>query len=148
MTVSRHIKFSLAISILLLLWWKSLFYSTISFLAGILIDLDHLLDYYVHKGLDKPLNLNWIKDFYITCTDIKFDKLYLVLHSFELLTLFWLVIYKFSLGKFWIAIAIGFTQHMLLDKIGNPVHPLMYFLLFRIYNKFNKLALLRPSNIH
>lgn len=72
-------------------------------------------------------------------------RIYLVLHSYELAGCLWLFIYLFSLGNFWKAIAIGFTQHMIFDQLLNPVTPFGYFLTYRMVNGFKKAALIKEA---
>lgn len=72
-------------------------------------------------------------------------RLFLLLHSYELIALFWLVILVFSLGNFWKAVAIGFTQHIIFDQIMNPINIYGYFLTFRIMKGFDKRAILKEG---
>lgn len=106
----------------------------ISFLSGFLIDLDHILDYYLHTGI----NLK-VSRFFDYCGSRKFEYLTVIFHSFELLFLLWLVIRLFNLGNFWIALAVGFSQHMILDLFGNSkflkTHSL-YFITIRALKGF------------
>lgn len=77
--------------------------------------------------------------FYDYCTQRKFKYLSIIFHSIELAILLWLIIYIFKLGNFWIALAIGFSQHMLFDIIFNrnniKTHYL-YFITLRILKGF------------
>mgnify|MGYP001570131313 FL=1 len=106
----------------------------ISFIGGFLIDLDHVLDYYLHEGF----NLK-VRRFYEFCVKCKFTHLTLIFHSLECLILFWSAIYWFKLGNFWLALALGITQHMLFDLVVNRdifKTPYFYFLTLRILNGF------------
>ena len=104
------------------------------FLSGIFIDLDHVVDLWVHK---KKLFFT-VKELFRFCEVEKEGKLRLWLHSYELLFLFWAAIYVFHLGSLWIGIALGLTVHMILDQIFNPVKPLVYFLAYRIRHNFSR----------
>lgn len=73
------------------------------------------------------------------------NKIYLVLHSYEFIMLFWIAIYFFSLSNTWKAVAIGFTQHLIFDQIINPVTPLAYFLTYRIIRGFRKNAIIKKE---
>ncbi|MBN2453336.1 MAG: hypothetical protein JXB40_03640 [Candidatus Omnitrophica bacterium] len=128
-----HLIASGIVSICVGAWFRSIGCAIISFMAGTLIDLDHLIDYYASFGF----TLN-IKDIYRACHDVKLKKLYLILHSYEILILLWAVIFAFGLSKYWIAIAIGFTQHIFIDQITNEVNPMGYFLAYRFSKKFKK----------
>ena len=106
----------------------------ISFVGGFLIDLDHVIDYYLHQGF----NLK-VRHFLEFCFKRKFTHLTLIFHSLELLILFWLAIYFFKLGNFWLALGLGVTQHMLFDLVVNRdifKTPYFYFLTLRILNGF------------
>lgn len=70
-------------------------------------------------------------------------KWFLLLHSYELIALLWGAIWLFSLSDIWKAVAIGFTQHMVLDQILNPINTYGYFLTFRIMKGFNKKSIIK-----
>jgi len=109
------------------------------FLGGVLIDADHLFDYYANNGF--TLKARNIYDACCGATGLK--KLYLILHSYELLTIFWMVICVMSLGDLWIALAIGMTQHIVVDTMTNPLNPFGYMLTYRIKKGFKKEYILR-----
>lgn len=105
----------------------------ISFVSGIFIDLDHVIDHYKNNGFTlKP------GDVYGACLDMKFKTLYLALHSYEIVILLWIAIYCLSLSNAWKAAAIGMTQHLILDNLTNPMHKLGYFFTYRAMKKFRK----------
>jgi len=125
---------SLVISSGVLYFFNSWIAAIASFLAGVFIDLDHLLDYYLRFGV----NFN-VKKFYLSASSGQFKKLFILLHSYEIIAILWIMIYIMDLGIIWIAIAIGFTQHLLFDVLVNShrkIDKLGYFLLYRIKNKF------------
>ena len=127
-----HAGASGVISILVWVYFKSAGYAAISFIAGVFIDLDHLIDYY----LNHPFTAR-IKEIYATCAAMRLKKIYIVLHSYELIILLWISIFAFGLGNFWKAIAIGMTQHIIFDQITNPINTYGYFLAYRITKGFN-----------
>ncbi len=70
--------------------------------------------------------------------EVNFDKVYLFLHSFEIVLALWLWLLFFSKNMVVLGISIGYSHHLLLDLINNKTaSPFTYFLLFRIYNKFD-----------
>jgi len=107
-------------------------------LSGFLIDADHLLDY----ALSYKLTFN-ARKIYETCEKLELKKFYLVLHSLEIVIILWAAIYIFSLGKFWQAIALGLTQHIVLDQFTNRMRPFGYFFIYRLLNRFKKEKVLR-----
>ena len=109
--------------------FRSLSAFLVSLLSGILIDVDHILDYYIERGVTLK-----IKNVYLWCMEKNFKMVFLVFHSLELLFMLWIGISVFKLGIFWTAIAIGITQHMILDIFFNKnvLYAYSYFLSFRI----------------
>lgn len=112
----------------------------VSLAAGVLIDIDHVFDYYLQEGVTLRL-----KDMYAWCDENKFKLIFLFFHSVELVALLWLVIMRFRLGLFWAAAAVGFTQHLLLDIIFNPIYSYSYFLSYRIARGFKKEHLMKKE---
>jgi len=102
-------------------------------IAGIFIDLDHYIDYVRERGISFDFKKvhDFIKDGYK-----HFEKLTLLLHSYELLILLWILIAIFNLNIIWRYAAMGLTVHIFTDQIANPIVPLGYFLWFRIANNF------------
>lgn len=100
-----------------------------------MIDIDHVFDYYLEKGVTFR-----IKNFYLWYTGRKFSIIVIFLHSIELLFIFWVIISVFKLGIFWIALAVGLTQHMIFDILFNNdvMYPYGYFLSFRAIKRFGK----------
>ncbi len=132
MKLRSHVIASTIFSILLFVVFKSWKVSLSSFLSGVLIDCDHVLDYYC--GLKQRFRL---KELFNACHYKELLLRILILHSWELL--FLLYIYVFFTGSnLWIVgIVIGFTQHVVLDQIFNSPGRLTYFFLWRLKNGFN-----------
>jgi hypothetical protein len=110
----------------------------ISFVAGVFIDIDHILDYYVNHRPTLDL-----KEIYNTCLSLNLNKVRLWLHSYELIILLWCGIFLVNLSDPWKALAIGMTQHLICDQLVNPVHIFGYSLLYRMSKGFDKNALLK-----
>jgi hypothetical protein len=104
-----------------------------SFLAGWLIDLDHIFDYIRAHGL----KLNWTR-FNEACHEKYSGKLYLPLHSYELLALFFLLFRGPTRQPYRVGITVSILAHLLLDQKCNPSRkPLTYFLAHRIRKRFD-----------
>ena len=86
-----------------------------------------------------------MKRIYCVCLRIRFKKLYLLAHSYELIAALWLAIWVFSLSNAWKALAIGITQHLVFDQITNPINRFGYFLTYRIMKGFRKELILQGS---
>ena len=84
-----------------------------------------------------------LKNIYRWCSEKEFRFLFLFFHSFELIFLSWAIISKFKLGIFWVAFAIGLTQHFMLDIFFNPIYSYSYFLSYRALRGFKKEYLMR-----
>ena len=103
-----------------------------SFLAGWLIDLDHLVDYVRAHGW-KP---NWAR-FNEACHEKYSGKLYLPLHSYELLALFFLLFKGPQRQPYRVGITASILMHLLLDQRCNPSRKAStYFLAHRIRKRF------------
>lgn len=128
---------SIIIGTAVYLYFKSLACGIASFLAGVLIDIDHIFDCYLNHGTHFKL-----KDIYNYCMEVKFDKLTFIFHSYELLAILWAMTLIFSFGNIWKAVAIGLTQHIIFDQIVNThirkMEPLAYFFIYRLRNRFKK----------
>lgn len=133
-----HIMASGVISLFVWAYFRSFGCAVVSFAAGVLIDIDHLLDYYANLGF--TLNA---KKVYGACCEMRLDKLYLAFHSYELVMLLWIAIYAFSLSNIWRAAAIGMTQHLIFDQFTNPIKLPSYFLAYRIANRFRRESVIR-----
>lgn len=103
-----------------------------SFIAGIFIDVDHFLDYYLNKGFSLD-----IIDFYRTCVNRKLTKIYIFFHSLELLIFFWLIAILYPSNLIWWGITIGVSQHLIFDGLVNELAPAGYFFAYRLIKKFD-----------
>lgn len=138
MKPAGHIVASCAVSVFVWWYFRSSACALVSFLSGVLIDADHLIDYFA----DHPFPAH-PKKIYNACRDIKCRKLYLFLHSYELIFLLWVLIWALSLSDIWKAFAIGLTQHVMLDQTTNPIIKTGYFLTVRIMKRFDKKSLIK-----
>jgi hypothetical protein len=137
-----HVVTSGIVSALVWIWFKSFGCAAVSFITGVFIDLDHLVDYYsAHRFTFS------IKRIYCACLRVNFRKLYLLLHSYELVAILWAAICLFSLSNIWKAAAIGLTQHLIFDQISNPINTFGYFLTYRIINGFDRDRIIKDGYI-
>jgi len=110
----------------------------VSLAGGILIDLDHVYDYYLQEGM----TLN-IKKIYSWCAEKKHKTIHLFLHSIEFIFMLWACVSLFKLGIFWIAFAVGLTQHIILDILANQIYPYAYFFSYRFIKGFRTERLIK-----
>jgi len=132
MKPSRHIIASALLSGVLWFFTKSFFAAGLCFVSGVLIDVDHVIEYIIHYGA-RGLNL---KKVYKACEDMRFNRLYLVFHTAELGILLWAAT-VLTQNIYLLALASGYSLHLILDIVGNQVHPLYYFFILRLLHKFH-----------
>ncbi len=133
MKVPYHAVVSLAVSGLVWLWLSSAAAALACFLAGVFVDLDHLVDYCLKYGARiRPRHL-----FHVFETEVA-DNVFVFLHAWEwiplALVIMWLV-------DDWppvaIGLLIGFSVHLVFDQLVNRHHPWAYFITFRAAHRFS-----------
>lgn len=120
---------------LLVYQYFGLFYSSIVLIMGVIPDIDHVLDYWYHLGI-KPLE---ITDEYYFET----GKIYVLLHSFELIFVLFLVAYVINNNILFFAV-FGLFLHVLFDSINFSIKNnedgkdkyLFYFFTYRYFKNF------------
>lgn len=133
-----HIITSAGISLASYYKYRSRQAAVACFLAGWLIDLDHIVDYVRAHGW----KLNWHR-FNEACHEKYSGKLYLPLHSYELLALFFLLFRGPQRQPYRVGITLSILTHLLLDQRCNPSRkPLTYFLAHRIRKRFDAAQIL------
>lgn len=138
-----HIVTSAGIGLASYARYKSPAAAIASFLAGWLIDLDHIVDYVRAHGW----TLNWQR-FNEAAHEKYSGKLYLPLHSFELLALFFVFFKGRRLQPYRIGITASILTHLLLDQKCNPCRsPLTYFLTHRIRHRFDASLILKTPMV-
>lgn len=139
MTPAQHIVASTATSTFFYYLTQSWPGTVVCFLSGILIDLDHVLDYWIFK---RKISLSF-KELDNFCTEDKSGKIFLILHSYELMFILWIVSAYFKWPTEWLGALYGMSVHLLCDQIGNPVYPPAYFLFYRWKIGFPKAVFFR-----
>ncbi len=128
MSPTAHAVISAATSATIFLFTKSWSAALTCFFGGILIDVDHVLDFiFHHKRIPKTY-----KELFEFCTYQKDGKLTLVFHSYEFLIPFWLIVFWLRPSDIWLGLAAGLLTHMAADQITNPMNPRAYFLTYRM----------------
>jgi hypothetical protein len=142
MTCPRHIRIDITIHLIstciaglaIYLFTASLFYLEIFILGGVLVDLDHLLDYFCYSRGSFSL-----ADF-INVRHLKAGKVYLFLHSWEL-DLLLLLAAPLVKSSVMFLLGLGLTLHLLIDQAQRK-NKLFYFLFYRFSKDFNAFSLL------
>lgn len=140
MRLKGHVVATLTISSIVYIIYKSIPAFITSLIGGIFIDVDHLVDYYIHRGIDLR-----IKRFFNWCYRNEWETLIIFFHSIELIFILWITISMFNLGLFWIGLAIGVSQHLILDILVNReiINAVSYFFIFRCIKGFRKEYIMR-----
>ncbi len=110
-------------------------------LAGVLLDADHIPDFLMQNDI-KGLNLGRLcKKF----SGARLPKLYLFLHSYELVILFFLAGHLAGWNEKMLGLCAGAFVHMVMDQFSNNfrygLKPFFYFLSVRAAKGFRKEAL-------
>ncbi len=133
MKLSTHIAVSALVSGLLYMVFKSWGAAFASFVSGVFIDLDHIIDYILEYGW----HIN-IKKFFKVFYNAEFKRLYLILHSWEFLLLLAVSGWLTGWNPWITGTLIGAGQHLICDQITNRPALLGYSLIWRWKKKFDR----------
>lgn len=107
----------------------------VAIIGGVLIDLDHLIDYFIAFG--PGFNLSQ----FLQSQQFEYNKkIYVLFHAFEFIPLFLLglIFFKKKLHKALIlAFTIAVLFHLLLDSVSYNLRPGVYFISYRIMHNFD-----------
>lgn len=132
--LSAHFILTAFISFIIYRKYGNLYYVIIFAVAGIFVDLDHFIDYFLFFKNEFSL-----KDF-LTLAYLKSGKTYIFLHSWELdflIFIFGLMVKSRVLMLF----SLGLTVHLTVDTLPKK-NSLLNFLFYRISKKFDARILL------
>lgn len=128
MRAEHHLIISLLLSLVFFIVTKSILGSILCFIAGFLVDSDHIFDY-VLQLRKLPTS---IEDFLNHFYGKEYTRIWLIFHSWELVPIIYFV-GRFLLGDvLTYGILLGFVSHILCDSLYNPIYPLTYFMTYRI----------------
>jgi hypothetical protein len=101
-------------------------------LTGILIDLDHFLDFWINRGFS--LSPRKFLDFCYYGTSTKF---YDILHGYEFVPLLWWLSTQPPLREAGVGLLVGYSLHLLGDQFFNThLNRWTYFLSYRLFHRF------------
>jgi len=125
--------------------WGKLFASLLTALiGGVLIDLDHLIDYYIAFGFKFRLNY-FLSGFEF----LKNEKIYEFFHAWEWVVLFILLILFFknrTAKSIFLALALGVLLHLAVDMSENGVSFMGYSFLNRLSLNFSISEIISNEN--
>ena len=126
-----HLSVAVLFGILIYRWYES--FHLVALLIGIslFMDVDHLFDCVMALGS----NFN-VKDMVQGTYWAHTDKLFVLLHSWELLIPVWVICCikkRFDIG---VTITLAFLGHILVDQFTYTMHPLAYSFIYRMLHGF------------
>lgn len=147
MTVRTHIITSSTLALTIYAWTNSVVMAASAFVSGILIDLDHLFDFFLLSGESFSG-----RGFFSWCNDGRWERIILIFHSYELYLV--LGIYAhYRPHRILFGILLGTGLHLILDQAGNrhinkafTISKWFYFFTFRAWGGFRK-DWLRTTNV-
>lgn len=92
----------------------------VAFAAGVLPDLDHIIDFFDPKENGRSILM--LRPF----------------HAWEISMVSLMAVLAFSGGDLFWAAVLGYLSHLALDQTANRVHPLAYCLTFRVLKGFQR----------
>jgi len=137
MKTRTHIIASVSLGAAFYLFTRSFTASLLCVVSGILIDSDHIIEFVIHFGF-RDFS---VRRLYQECekTNDKtggFPKLFLLFHSGEAVLLLWAG-YLFTQNTHILAVALGYSLHLIMDAAGNIIQPMSYFIILRALKRFN-----------
>lgn len=132
-----HYLLAAASAVVTFLWLKSLPWSIFSASISVFLDLDHLFDFWRARGftIDARKFIAETRDGGKYFEDA--GKIFILLHSWELLILVWAVAIIVNHPCLGISFSLGFVPHLLWDQVTVAKKPLMYSFIFRVLNHFD-----------
>jgi len=140
MKIKHHALTSTIVAGILYSIFRSWGLAIASFISGIFVDLDHIIDYWIEHGW--RFNLKHFFNYFDDKNFVNRRRLFFVFHAWEWLFLLF-VVAMMSNWNMWITgFLVGYGQHMILDEIYNSfkyrIRPFVwgYFLVWRWKNGF------------
>ena len=132
MRVRYHIALSVPLAGVLFAVFKSWELAAASLVSGILIDVDHFLDYFVEYGMNTDLH-----NFFSSFPEGRYRKIFILLHGWELLLLGAFAAWATHWNPVAVGLCLGYGHHMIADQLTNNVAVFGYSLLWRCARRFD-----------
>ena len=130
MKLKHHIAITFPIGVSIWLISNSIFYFVMALFLGILVDVDHILDYLIEE---RRFDL---KHLFVKSYNHEYDRLTLCLHCYEYILVVWIICCFSGKYEFAIIFTVSYLTHMIPDQLSNNVRPFGYFFVYRAYRKF------------
>jgi CDP-diglyceride synthetase len=131
MRVQYHTALSTVVSVALFGLFKSWPLTIASFLTGVLIDIDHVIDYLFLHG--PRFN---IQQFFRSSYQRQYVHAVLIFHGWEWLGLLAILVAVSDANPWFTGLLVGYTHHLTLDQIGNRPDPWGYSIVWRMRHGF------------
>lgn len=132
MKLKHHTAISITIAGVLYTLFRSWELALTSAIAGILIDLDHIVDVVREHGWSTK-----VKDFFVICDNAQFNHIILIWHGWEWIAFFIAASWLTEWNHWITGTMIGLSHHMLLDAYFNSSNFSSYSLIYRWKNNFD-----------
>lgn len=132
MKPDQHVTISVGSGVILGMLSRSWVAGTACCLVGILVDLDHYLDYWLNRGFS--LNVKKLMDF---CYNGASRKFYDVLHAYEYIPFLCWLTFTPGYRNLGLGMTVGYILHILGDQFFNShLNRWTYFMTYRILHRF------------
>jgi hypothetical protein len=142
MLVKYHVAYSSAVAGSLYLVSGSWQMAAASMVTGVLIDIDHSVEYLVEHGFSLD-----IRRFFRLVFEAQYRRVFYVLHAWEWLFLAVPAVWAARGSAVAVGLLIGYLLHLSLDQLSNRGTPFTYFLIWRWRQGFDH-ALCFPGLAH
>lgn len=134
--LSSHFLSTFVLAALIYLKTGNPSYAGILVLAGIFIDLDHCIDYFLFF----KTNFN-LRDF-LNCSYLKSGRVYIFLHSWEINFIIFIIALSIDSYSLFL-LFVGFSSHLVIDNLQRK-NVFCYLIIYRFLKKFN-LSVIMPE---
>jgi hypothetical protein len=140
MKPGHHAVVSIIVSGILYTIFKSIGLTVASLVSGILVDADHVIDYWIEHGL--RFDLKQLFNYFDEKNFENRERLFFIFHAWEWLIILFVVAMLTEWNPWITGLLVGYGQHMVLDELYNSfkyrIRPFVwgYFLLWRWNNGF------------
>ena len=132
MRIEYHIASSVVVSGLLYAFFCSWKLAVANLIAGVFIDIDHVIDFVVECGKDFD-----VRNFFKVFNNHLTEKVFVFLHSWELLAILSIIAWLTTWNVWVMGLLIGYAVHMTMDQSVTPSIR-GYFLIWRINHNFDR----------
>ena len=133
--IIEHLPLTILICIIAFLQTNQLEIVYFVLIFGWLLDIDHIIDYFIYLYRNKKIKISLI--FFFSGKYFKENKkIFLFLHSYEI-PLFLFIIFFSTKNYEYIFIPISYFAHILQDQFTNNIRPYSYFLTYRLLINFD-----------